>query len=596
LSFKDTDLRDVFRALSIQNGLNIFLDNSITKRVTVSLSKVRVYDALKFLSEQNSLLLTLDGGIFKVTPPPPPRAPVPPPPRVPAVSFEKGLLSVILKGDELESVIAELQKKTGKNILTISGTTGTLSGRLMDVDFDIGFTQIFNNNGFAVQKKNGIYLVSRLDHFVGTQGSASREQTGPYWISVKDSLVTIDVTNAPLDRVLPDLIRQRNTDVVFYNQPTGSVTARTTGVHLERALDLILRNTPYTYKETDGVYFIGEKSNKALNSTRLLKLKYLRAEQVMEWIPQSLATQATIKASKEHNGFIVIAPTDVVEQMKEYLDQVDKPIAQVLIEALVVDYDVSEGSELGIQAGLGGSQDTIGFNRTGTLVPQIDMKMNGTAVNRVLEHIGKFKVFGTELDFASLGKLPKDFYLNLKALEKEGLANVKSRPIIATVNGHKATLSVGTTQYFLLKTTTPYRDQNQVLLQESQAFQTIEADVKLEITPYVGSEGTISLDIKPDFQTPVGQLSPDIPPTISKRTMSSTLIVKEGETVVLGGLVQESETETSTQVPILGSIPLLGKLFSSTVKSKRKAELMIYITPHISYGEPFKTAYEMNPD
>lgn len=506
VSFKDTDLRDIFRALSIQNGLNIFLDNSITKRVTVSLSRVRVYDALKFLSEENALTLTLDGGIFKIAPPPPPPAPAPPPPHVPAVSFENGLLGVILKGDELESVIAEIQKKTGKNVLTISGTTGTLSGRLIDVDFDIGFTQLLNNNGFAVQKKNGIYLVSRLDHFVGTQGTASREQTGPYWISVKDSLVTIDVTNAPLERVLPDLIRQRNTDVVFYNQPTGSVTARTTGVRLERALDLILRNTPYTYKETEGVYFIGEKTNKALMATRLLRLKYLRAEQVMEWVPQSISSQATIKASKEHNGFIVIAPTDVVEQMREYLDQIDKPIAQVLIEALVVDYDVSEGSELGIQAGLGGSQDTTGFNRTGMLVPQIDMKMNGTAVNRVLEHIGKVRVFGTELDFASLGKLPKDFYLNLKALEKEGLANVKSRPIIATVNGHKATLSVGTTQYYLLKTTTPYRDQNQVLLQESQTFQTIEADVKLEITPFVGAGGIISLDIKPDFQTPIGQL------------------------------------------------------------------------------------------
>jgi type II secretory pathway component GspD/PulD (secretin) len=78
--------------------------------------------------------------------------------------------------------------------------------------------------------------------------------------------------------------------------------------------------------------------------------------------------------------------------------------------------------------------------------------------------------------------------------------------------------------------------------------------------------------------------------------MSSTLIMKEGETIVLGGLVQETESETATKVPLLGSVPILGKLFSSTSKSKRKGELLIYITPHISYGEAFKSAYSKVPE
>jgi type IV pilus assembly protein PilQ len=130
-----------------------------------------------------------------------------------------------------------------------------------------------------------------------------------------------------------------------------------------------------------------------------------------------------------------------------------------------------------------------------------------------------------------------------------------------------------------------------VLLQESQTFHTIEADVKLEITPYVGADGMITLEIKPDFRTPVGQFSSDVPPTINKRELSTTLAVKEGETVVLGGLVQESDSEDRTQVPLLGSIPLLGSLFSSSTKEKRKSQLMIYVTPRISYGEPFQSAY-----
>lgn len=218
------------------------------------------------------------------------------------------------------------------------------------------------------------------------------------------------------------------------------------------------------------------------------------------------------------------------------------------------------------------------------------MHWTGTSLNRGLKGIGTVNIFGNEFNVGNLGKLPADFYLNLKAMESKGLANIKSRPLLATLNGHKASLSIGTTQYFLLKTTIPYRDQTSVLFQESQSFQTIEADVKLEIAPYVGSDGLITVEIKPDFRTPVGQLSADVPPTINSRAFSSTLVVKEGETIVLGGLVQEGENEIRTQVPLLGSIPLLGNLFASTTKSTRKSELLIYITPHISYGEAFKNA------
>lgn len=593
LSFKDTDLRDIFRALSLQHGVNVFLDNAIAKKVTVSLNRVRVYDAIHFLARENGLEVKLEGGIFRILPPPPEPPPPEPPPRIPGVLFENGLLSVDLKNDDLEKVVLLIQEKCNKNILIISGTTGTLSGKLIDIDFDLGFTQLMNNSGFAVQKKNNIYIVSRLEYFVGTQGVSTPQKSGPYWVSVKDSMVSIDVTSAPLERLLHDMTRQLNADVVFYSAVTGTVTARATNVPLGRALDLTLRNTNYSYKESEGIVFVGEKSNKNLTTTKLLKLKYLTAERAAELIPQSITALATVKAIKEQNGLVVVGPADAVEQVKECLAQMDQPVAQVLIEAIVIDYDVSDGSEFGIEAGVLGGQDTVSYSRRGMLVPGIDMSMKGDFINRKLKQIGTINLFGKEINIGSLGQLPSDFYLNVKAMEKEGLANVKSHPVLATLNGHKASLSIGTTQYYLLKTTTPYRDQTQVLMQESQSFQTIEADVKLDITPYVGEGGLITLEIKPDFRTPVGQFSSEVPPTIAKRALSSTLIVKEGETVVLGGLVQETDSEIKTKVPILGSIPLLGSLFSSTTKEKRKSELMIYVTPRISYGEPFQSAFAL---
>ena len=90
LSFKDTDLRDIFRALSLQHSVNVFLDNATAKKVTVSLNRVRVYDAITFLARENGLEVQFDGGIFRILPPPPAPPPPEPPPKVPGYCSKTG--------------------------------------------------------------------------------------------------------------------------------------------------------------------------------------------------------------------------------------------------------------------------------------------------------------------------------------------------------------------------------------------------------------------------------------------------------------------------------------------------------------------------
>ena len=161
LNFKDTDIRDVFRGLAYQHGLNIFVDNSINKRVTISLNKVLVYDAIEFLCKQNSLNLSLSGSIFQITSPLPPRI-VPPPKPKPYVAYESGHIWIAARDVDLQDVVQAVRDKSARNILVTEGTDGSVTGELDDIGFDIGFTQIMNNNGFAVQKRDGIYIVSRV--------------------------------------------------------------------------------------------------------------------------------------------------------------------------------------------------------------------------------------------------------------------------------------------------------------------------------------------------------------------------------------------------------------------------------------------------
>ena len=153
--------------------MNIFVDNSINKHTTISLNQVRVYDAIKFLCEQNNLSLVLDGGIFKISEVLPPKV-VSPPPHVPYVAYSNGHLWINAQNDNLSEVVQEIEKKSSMNILVMTGSTGTISGTLNDIDFDIGFTQLMNNNGFAVEKREGVYLVSQLNYFVGN-GTQSKQ-------------------------------------------------------------------------------------------------------------------------------------------------------------------------------------------------------------------------------------------------------------------------------------------------------------------------------------------------------------------------------------------------------------------------------------
>lgn len=595
ISFKNTDLRDIFRGLAYQHGLNIFVQNSIDKHVTISLNEVPVYYAIKFLCKQNDLDLTLKGGIFEITIPPPPKI-VPPPKPKAYVAYDDGDLWIATNNVSLRSVVQAIRNKSDKNILITEGTSGPVTGQLNNINFDIGFTQLMNNNGFAVGKRDGIYIVSRLQYYVGGKGkNGPPAASGPYWISAKDSLVTIDVTNAPIQRVISDLVHQTNSDAIFYNDVPGDITARVSNVSLTDALNLLLMNTTDTYRISGGKYFIGNRSDKTMTSVKLVKLRYMRPKDLIKMIPKYITSEATIKPVPEENAVVIMASNDVISQFEHLVRDIDKPVPQVLIEALVVDYNLTRSSQLGVSAGIQNAPDTSVQNYT--IIPGINYTTTGLRINADLKQIGTINVFGTSLGVANLGVLPANFYLNLQALEEKGIADVRSRPLLATLNGHEATLSIGTTQYYELSTTIPYNGQNNTtVFQQSQTFQKIEADVKLEITPYVGANGMIFVDIKPDFESPVGQLSPNVPPTIEHRSLSSTLEMRNGETIVLGGMIQNTTSVNKTATPILGDIPILGALFSSTTKSNDKSELIIYITPHISYGSEFQNASIPSPN
>ena len=577
LDFKNADLRDVVRAIASKYNLNIFIEDDINNRITIHLGEIPVYQALKFIARQYGLALERDGNIFKFKRPPIPK----PEPKPLAIVYEDRLLGLNLKNADLQKVVEEISKKSGQNVLVNQGVHGHISGFLQRIPFDQGLKILMNVNGFSVRENNGIFLIDR--NYQQHDQNDSPQPGKHFWISIKDSLVTLDVTKANIRDVLREIFLQIGLDVVMYEEVKGEISARCSNIAMENVLGYLLKGTNFTYLQENGVYLIGGKSLQGINRTQLIRLKHLRADKVIELLPQSITKNASIKIIKEHNGFVVTGSQELINEAESFIQEIDHPTPQILIEAMVVDFTRQHIGEFGIKAGIGAPADSS-HPRFNSLFPVIDIAVSGSELNSILD------TYGGGIGLSRITKLPDNFYLQIKALESEGKANVRSRPQIATLNGHTASISIGTTQYFILKTETPISGANQVVLQESERFETIKAEMILKVTPWVTETGEIITEIHPEFSTPKNGLNPSVPPTIDHRVLDSVVKLKDGETIILGGLIQEFDTETITKFPLLGHIPLLGKLFQSRSYNKSSAELIIYLTPHVYYvGDEINT-------
>jgi Bacterial type II and III secretion system protein len=183
-----------------------------------------------------------------------------------------------------------------------------------------------------------------------------------------------------------------------------------------------------------------------------------------------------------------------------------------------------------------------------------------------------------------LGRLPDDFYAALHFLETQNKAKVMAQPSIVTLNGNKASINVDQTQYFKLTTGNPLGTDYSI------QFKPITFGIKLDITPWISQGGQITAEISPEVSNSDGANS-DGYPNVSSRTLSTTVRLNDGETITLGGLIKNTESEGYNKIPILGDIPFIGGLFRTNTKSNSKTNLVVYVTPHI-----IKKDYRFNLD
>lgn len=580
LNVRDAEIRDVLQGLGSQYGVNIVMAKDVTGPISVNFHKMPLRDALRVIAEENGYRLSTLHGAIRVEKKP--EAPPPPPPAPNfTIVYRDRLLSVDVQKIPVEQVVRRLVEVTGRNITLDRDARGEVTAFFNNLDLDKGLRVIADNNGFLIRQKDGITTWIPADlKPVGGAGAGGAEGGGAaasrLRISVKDSLVSLDVVNAPVEDVVAGIAAQIGISTVLYGQVKGSVTMKVTDVRVDKALQYLFRGTESTFWVNNGIYFIGPQSMQVSNNSQLIALKHLKADEVIELLPPTLIQGAQLKVVKSLNAIMALGPYDVLAGIGQYISQVDLPVPQILIEALVVDVDADRIRQYGLDMFLGNARRT---RSSEYLYPNIDQVFNAERSRSIVGAIPGIR------DIVSL---PSNFVAKVEALEQEKVLKIRSRPQIATLNGSEASITVGQTQYFLLKSETDVSQVTTVSSKVTERFEKIDANVTLTVTPFVTGKGEITCEIVPDFSEPEGSFDSRTPPTLNRRVLKSKVRLRDGETIVLGGLVKESVNRTNRQFPFLGSIPVIGWLFKNNSSTTSRSQLMIFVTPHVYYGSDSK--------
>ena len=349
----------------------------------------------------------------------------------------------------------------------------------------------------------------------------------------------------------------------------------------ERTNSLIISGEPKTRARI--VKLIESLDNELENSgnTRVFYLKYAKAEEVVSVLKgvsktiektvdsksssKSSSSTLSIEAHEGTNSIVVSAQPALMSSLSNIIRQLDIRRAQVLVEAIVVEVSENDGVNLSTQFATtaGGTQ----FHDNGVTTGQI------AAAAYELEEDDDFTSAATALASVAggiIGVTDNDWGVVLQALSSTTSSNILATPSITTLDNQEASFIVGDEVPVLTGSTSSSSNDN--------PFQTIERKeigIKLKVTPQINEGDAVQMVIEQEVSTIKGQTSVDV--IFATRAVKTTVLAKSGETVVIGGLIDDNVNETVDKVPLLGDIPLLGHLFKSTKSSTEKRNLMVFI-------------------
>jgi len=451
----------------------------------------------------------------------------------------KNRISLDIKGMEVTDVLKMLAARSGMNIVIGKNISGKITVFLKEVDIQEAFDKIILSNDLAYEKDGDIINIMTQQDY----GLRYGERFGD---NRKISVVHLKYAKST------DLLHA----LIQIKTPIGKVIAD------QSSNTLTLIDTPDKIREMES--FI--KSTDCILPTKIFDLSYAKADKIEPKI-QGVVTKGigSVKIDERTNK---IAVTDYPEKLNEIEALVfafDEKSAQVLIDAQIIEITPSDKFEMGIDW-------DFWIKKYFELKASLPINTTNTFF------VGTPSTSPTS---------PEHFKSVVDILRTIGDTKILSSPRIMVVNNQEARILVGTKDAYITSSISQSASGPTVT---SQSVNFVDVGIKLFVTPTISKDGFITMKIRPEISSAkrtqiISEDKKTEVPIVTTSEAETTVMVKDGVTIIIGGLKKDKREKTTKRIPILGDIPLLGYLFGSTSDEVTNTELVILLTPHLMSGE-----------
>jgi type IV pilus assembly protein PilQ len=389
--------------------------------------------------------------------------------------------------------------------------------------------------------------------------------TGVGWAQGGGSeYITINARNLDISDVLKFIVNYTGINVITEKSVKGKVSLTLKDVYYEKALELICKTNGYNFRKIGNTYVIAttkklsEAFDVGLNKTYRLQFgKASEMEKVLKGVFKQAGSKIDVSTDPRINAVIVSGTQATLDQVSKLIKNIDVPVHQVMMEAKIVEVSTTGMRDIGFSWNWGtdgqANKEIAVINENLAPIANADKYSPAAGPGGPIFSLGDF--FRSRLFFKA----------TLEALERNGDSKVLSNPKVSALNGETANIIVGQKVIYGGTSDSPPQEK--------------DVGVKLKITPQINDDGYITADVEPEVSF-VAEFVQGIP-RIEQRNAKTRVRVKDGEEILIGGLIAENSTTSVEKVPILGNIPILRSLFTRTNRTRDNRELIILITPHI---------------
>ncbi|MBI9034074.1 MAG: type II and III secretion system protein [Bacteroidales bacterium] len=573
LSVTGMELHEFIRNLANTNNLNIHVSPDVNDIVSNTFNQVAAKDVLLFLIEEYNLDVSITGRIITLK-----KMPVVEPEFNNSIKYnaEQQLLTLDIDGQYLDQLCKQITQSSGVNLVaTPAVRMQKVKAYIQNKPVHVALEQLALANNLGFYSNEDFFV---FEESVPKQANSANRRngkkkvTGSYTIEAKSiDDITVLAEEATVEDIVVLVSEKLDLNYYLIDNIDLKKTIKLRNASLEELLEYLFTDSKFNWYIESGVYMFGSNTQSILKETRLIQLQNRAIDSLLGIFPKNIKGGLEIGTFHELNSYVVTGSPAGIDHFEKFVKQIDKVVPLILIEIVIVELNESKELSTTLNAGLAESY----VPTTGTVLP-LDMTLSSSSVNSIINGINGWGLI-------NLGHVTPNFFVTLRALEKEGYIDIKDTPRLSTLNGHEAELTVGKEEYYVEESYHLFANQT-TTQQGSKMYKPANADFKVVIRPIVSGNEYITLDILVDQTDFTGQkLDKNAPPNKVSRNFKSLIRVRNEEMILLGGLESEKINNTSEGLPLLSRIPIIKWFFSGRTKSKSKSKLNIFIKPTVIY-------------